>query len=91
MINYIHTQPNWMNGVAEKAKANGCTDQQQIYRDAIWQIDNNRKLEIVNNRWKRNPRTGKYKIMLVVTTESGMNNLPASIKNISVRETGDDL
>ncbi len=88
MINYIHTQPNWMNGVAEKAKANGCTDQQQIYRDAIWQIDNNRKLEIVNNRWKRNPRTGKYKIMLVVTTESGMNNLPASIKNISVRETG---
>ncbi|HET6990678.1 MAG TPA: hypothetical protein VFJ43_05105, partial [Bacteroidia bacterium] len=88
MINYIHSQPNWMSGIAAKAKANGCTEEQQIYRDAIWQIDNNRKLEIANNRWKRNPRTGKYKFILVVTSESGMNELPESIRNITVPETG---
>ncbi len=88
MINYIHSQPNWMAGIADKARANGLTEPQQIYRDAIWQIDNNRKLQTANNRWKRNPRTGKYKFILVVTTENGMNSLPNSIKNITERETG---
>jgi hypothetical protein len=88
MINYIRSQPNWMAGIEGKARANGVTEDQQIYRDAIWQIDNNRKLEIANNRWKRNPRTGNYKFILVVTTESGMKNLPASIRNITERETG---
>ncbi len=88
MINYIRSQPNWTKEVERKAKANGVTQDQQVYRDAIWQIDNNRKLEISNNRWKRNPRTGNYKFILVVTSESGMNDLPASIRNITERETG---
>ncbi len=87
MINYIRSEPSWMDGIAGKAKANGVTIDQQIYRDAVWQIDNNRKLGDANNRWKRNPRMGKYKIMLVVTTESGMNELPNSIRKISKRET----
>lgn len=86
MINYIRSQPQWMIQVDAKSKANGITRDQQVYRDAIWQIDNNRKLEIANNRWKRNPRTGNYKFMLVVTTEAGMNSLPNSVRNITKTE-----
>ncbi len=87
MINYIHSQPTWMAGIEGKARENGVTEDQQIYRDAIWQINNNRKLEIANNRWKRNPRTGNYKFILVVTTEAGMKSLPGSIRNITERES----
>ena len=87
MINYIRSQPSWMTEIEGKARANGVTQDQQIYRDAVWQINNNRKLEIANNRWKRNPRTGNYKFILVVTSESGMNNLPGSIRNITERES----
>lgn len=86
MINYIHSRPDWMAGVQQKAKENGLSIEQQVYKDAVWQIDNNRKLAEVNHRWKRNPRTGKYRFMLVVATEKGMNSLPESIRNISRRE-----
>jgi hypothetical protein len=86
MINYIHSRGDWMAGVQFKAKENGISIEQQVYRDAIWQIDNQRKKATVNNRWKRNPRTGQYKFMLVVTTEGGMNNFPESIRNICTRE-----
>ncbi len=88
MINYIRSQPRWMEEIEGKAKGNGITQDQQVYRDAIWQINNNRKLDIANNRWKRNPRTGNYKFILVVTSESGVKSLPASIRNITKRETG---
>ncbi|MEO5645744.1 MAG: hypothetical protein ABIQ40_13600 [Bacteroidia bacterium] len=87
MINYIHSQPSWMSEIDGKAKANGVTEDQQIYRDAVWQINNNRRLLIANNRWKRNPRTGNYKFILVVTTESGMQSLPASVRDITKRES----
>lgn len=86
MINYIHSRSDWMAEIQVKAKDNGVTIEQQVYNDAVWQIDNVRKLKETNNRWKRNPRTGDYKFMLVVTTESGVNGLPESIRNITKRE-----
>jgi hypothetical protein len=86
MINYIKSREDWMQQVAIKARDNGITAEQQVYRDAVWQIDNVRKMPEANNRWKRNPRTGKYKFILVVTTESGMNSLPKSVRNITERE-----
>ncbi len=87
MINYIRSREDWMIDVEAKARANGVTIDQQVYRDAVWQIDNRRKLGWTNNRWKRNPRTGKYKFMLVVTTEAGAGKLPGSIRNITERES----
>jgi hypothetical protein len=87
MINYIRSQPRWMEEIEVKARTNGITQDQQVYRDAIWQINNNRTLDIANNRWKRNPRTGNYKFMLVVTSEAGVKSLPKSIRNISKHET----
>lgn len=87
MINYIHSRSDWMAQVAVKAKDNGISIEQQVYRDAVWQVDDTRKTAETNNRWKRNPRTGNYKFMLVVTTEAGMNNLPSSVRDITQRET----
>jgi len=39
-----------------------------------------------NDRWKRNPRVGKYSFMLVITTAENLqkNNIPAYIQDISL-------
>ncbi|MCX6252155.1 MAG: hypothetical protein NTX61_15580 [Bacteroidetes bacterium] len=39
-----------------------------------------------NDRWKRNPRVGKYSFLLIVTTEENLlpNSIPMYIKNISL-------
>lgn len=42
--------------------------------------------ENVNDRWKRNPRVGKYKFMLVVCTEEDLKVIPNEIKNICNKE-----
>lgn len=36
-----------------------------------------------NNRWKRNPRVGEYRFLLVVATEADLKNIPNSIQNIA--------
>ncbi|MBI3511178.1 MAG: hypothetical protein HY064_10980 [Bacteroidetes bacterium] len=86
MVNYIRSQPGWMKGMDRKSKENGCSVEQQVFRDAVWQIQNARKFQKINQRWKRNPRMGNYKFMLVVTTESGLKEIPVSVKNITQRE-----
>ncbi|HLG03214.1 MAG TPA: hypothetical protein VI731_06440, partial [Bacteroidia bacterium] len=86
MVNYIRSREDWVQAMGLKARENGVTLDQQIYRDAVWQIDDARKFAQTNNRWKRNPRTGKYKFMLVVTTEAGFKNLPPSVQNVTRRE-----
>ena len=42
----------------------------------------------VNNRWKRNPRVGKYRFMLVITTFDNIKNkiIPEYIRNISIKK-----
>jgi len=36
-----------------------------------------------NNRWKRNPRVGEYRFLLVVATEADLKNIPSHIQNIA--------
>lgn len=36
-----------------------------------------------NNRWKRNPRVGNYRFLLVVVSENDLKNVPAYIQNIN--------
>ncbi len=42
--------------------------------------------ENTNDRWKRNPRVGKYKFMLVVCAEDDFKNIPNEVKNISLKK-----
>lgn len=36
-----------------------------------------------NNRWKRNPRVGNYRFLLVVVSENDLKNIPVYIQNIN--------
>lgn len=42
--------------------------------------------DTINDRWKRNPRVGEYKFMLVVANKTDAEKLPDYIKNISLKE-----
>ncbi|HTL82259.1 MAG TPA: hypothetical protein VL651_11165, partial [Bacteroidia bacterium] len=86
MVNYIRSEDSWMKGMAQKAAQNGLSIDQQIFQDAVWQIQNVRRFKKKNQRWKRNPRMGNYKFMLVVTTEKGMKELPVSIQDVTHTE-----
>ncbi|HEU4717389.1 MAG TPA: hypothetical protein VFU15_06140, partial [Bacteroidia bacterium] len=86
MINYIHTRADWMLDVQVKAGRNHCTIEQQVFRDAVWQIDDQRKKKEGNNRWKRNPRAGTYKFMLVVTTYDALQDVPVSVRDLTKSE-----
>ncbi len=41
--------------------------------------------EGTNDRWKRNPRVGNYKFMIVICTENDLKEIPEGIKNISLK------
>lgn len=86
MINSIRSNAEWYGSIEGKAKANNVTMSQQLYRDALYSINEQQQLGEVNNRWKRNPRMGSYRFMLVVVEASTVPNLPKSIRNIAVTE-----
>lgn len=41
-----------------------------------------------NERWKRNPRVGNYRFMLVVTSASALQSFPEGVKDISKQNDG---
>ena len=45
--------------------------------------------EGINERWKRNPRTGKYSFLLVVTTKQDYENIPECIRDVR-KKRGDN-
>lgn len=85
-INEIKNNADWMKDIQKKAKENKRTEEEQIKLDAQWAISEIDAKVAVNNRWKRNPRVGKYKIMLVVCTESDLNKIPNEVKDISKKD-----
>jgi len=86
IINYIKSDKPWIAQIEKKAKINNISVDEQLYLDAMWIIDDERKKGEENNRWKRNPRTGNYSFLIVVTDEKGEKDIPASVKNIGVKD-----
>ncbi len=86
VMSNIRKDALWMEQVKRKAAVNNVSEDDQLYNDALWQLNDQRHQGDVNHRWKRNPRTGKYKFMLVVVNEAGLNELPESVKNICKTE-----
>lgn len=82
VINSIHNVPAWYDGVVAKAAANGCSVDEQLYKDALWVISDRRNQGDVNHRWKRNPRVGEYSFMLVLCDEKGLAEIPDYIQHI---------
>lgn len=84
-IDFIKSTPDWYAKVVEKATKQRIKPEEQIYLDALWSIDYDRNADkSTNNRWKRNPRVGEYKFMLVVVNEKGLRNIPTEVKNIGL-------
>ncbi len=86
-INRIKNSEEWVSQIQKKATENNITLDEQFYHDAIWIIDYDRKTGRENNRWKRNPRTGIYSFLLVVTDENGIKNIPEPVQYIGMKDT----
>lgn len=87
MIGAIKDDPIWMADIDKKSKANNISINEQLYRDALYSINEQQQHGTVNNRWKRNPRMGSYRFMLVVVSTEAVPALPVSVRNISKKET----
>jgi hypothetical protein len=83
-INNVKGNQEWYKSAIEKAKGNKISVDEQVFLEAMWGVnDFFQNQKNYNNRWKRNPRMGNYKFMLVVCNESGLSRIPDAVKNIS--------
>lgn len=87
MIGQIKKDPIWFGDIAIKAKNNKITLNEQLYRDALYSLNERYQHGTTNQRWKRNPRMGSYRFMLVVMDAGAVDGLPVSIRDISKTET----
>jgi hypothetical protein len=84
----IKSSPEWLKMIKEKAKNNQYSTEDQIYMDAVYMAKIKRDEGDKNNRWKRNPRVGEYKFLLVVVSDSStLSKIPQHIKNISLLDS----
>ena len=83
VITAINNVPEWYASIVEKAERNGCSVEEQLYKDALWIInDNKNQGHEVNHRWKRNPRVGEYSFILVLCDEQGLSEIPDYVQFI---------
>ncbi len=84
-IEQIKSNPEWFNTVKAVAASNKTSVEKQLRADAIWVLKDQ---GLINNRWQRNLRTGRYSALIVVLTEEQLNALPDYIKDISKQSNG---
>lgn len=89
VVKMIQNNENWYKAIVSKAKVNTFTARKQLFLDALWTIQSDRKKQSgeENHRWKRNPRVGNYSFLLVVLTEDAYRKLPYYIKNIELQDS----
>ena len=76
----IRGSKEWFDAIKEKAKKNQVSEEDQLILDAKWVLKNNSGNKETNNRWKRNPRMGKYSLMIVLTTAEDLAKIPKYIQ-----------
>ncbi len=86
-MDMIRADENWFNDIKKKAKENKNTVEQQLYMDICWTLKLNEQHGEINNRYKRNPRTGVYSFLLVIADEDALKEIPKEIKNISISDS----
>jgi hypothetical protein len=84
----ILKNPEWVDQIKDKSVKNNVTVEEQLYRDALWVINDDQQHGDANNRWKRNPRVGSYSFVIAVIPEEELEKTPESIKYISKIEDG---
>jgi hypothetical protein len=86
MIGMIRQDAVWYGDIAQKAKNNNISLDEQLYRDALYSLNERYQHGTTNQRWKRNPRMGSYRFMLVVTATDAVPAIPVSVRDISKTE-----
>jgi hypothetical protein len=87
-MNYILTVPDWKKSVEQNAINNKVPLKDQMFSDAAWSLNNQFTLDSTsNNRWKRNPRMGNYKFMVVVANDEGLMRLPEEVRKIRKKDS----
>jgi hypothetical protein len=85
----IRNTPDWLAAVQEKAKRDGLSLDEQIRLDAGYMVMSEREKDTLNQRWKRNPRTGSYAFMVAAVKKEDLALIPEPVKNINkVNEEG---
>lgn len=83
MAKHIRGDKKWYEDIKTKAKKNKISTEEQLALDAKWVLLNQPKDPKQNNRWKRNPRMGKYSLMIVVAPEEDLKKIPTHIQHIN--------
>lgn len=81
-IQEIRNDKQWYESVVQKAIDNHISIEDQLFIDATWMSGEDLNKDVVNNRWKRNPRAGKYSFMLVLCDKEGLAEIPDYIQHI---------
>lgn len=91
-VNKVKGYPEWYNSVIEKAKSNKIPINDQVYLEALWGINDYFQNQTnYNNRWKRNPRMGNYKFMLVVCNAEDLGEIADEVKNIAKKDSSNQF
>lgn len=86
--NEMKNTPEWYASIVEKAKNNKISIENQLYLDAVYIVKSRRNNGDYNNRWKRNPRVGVYRFMLVVVKDTNaLKSIPSYVADISKTDT----
>lgn len=83
LINEIRNTPAWFKQIKEKAIKNNLKVEEQLYKDAMWMLNENAQEGNINNRWKRNPRVGDYSFLLALSSDDNLEKISEPIKNIA--------
>lgn len=81
-IQDIRNNPEWYQSIVQKAVDNHISVEDQLFIDAVWMTDGTLGEGLVNQRWKRNPRAGTYRFMLVLCDEEGLAEIPDPVQYI---------
>lgn len=80
----IKANEGWYNEIVKKAEKQKIKPEEQLHLDALWALDFDKNADkSFNNRWRRNPRMGEYKIMLVVVNEEELKKTPRETKALN--------
>ena len=85
-MNHIRNEQTWFSEIQKKAAQNNISVEDQLRADAVYMISLEREEKKLNQRWKRNPRVGKYDVMLVVSSREIEKSLPDYLKNLSIKK-----
>jgi len=85
IIKRIKASKEWYTEIKEKAKKNNISENEQLKKDAEWIFINNKEQKTVNIRSRRNPRVGKYSLLIVFADSKSLDTIPDYIKNINLK------